>query len=579
MTVISEILSRRMCLPRAQTHDVVRECDLRIEMDDGVVLLADRWVAREARDRPQPTVLVRSCYGRGHVFGLVHGRLLAERGLQVVIQSVRGTFGSGGTFNPFDERADGLATVRWLHRQQWHEGAIGMTGSSYLGLVQWAIAADAGDELGALSIHGSASQFHGQSYPGGSMSLETSAQWLVLIALQERGLTQPSKTGRFRRLRALETSTQWLAALSLPQLPAPFPLTRALHELHSLLSEPSLEDLDLRSTGEKVDWFRKALSDPEREGDFWVARDYSVGVGKVDVPIQMITGWYDAFTPWQLEDFIALQEADRPRQLIIGPWTHTEEGLTGAGVREGVAWLRGYLLRDQRLIDPAPVRLFTTGQGAGWRAFERWPPADSVERRCWISGASDLTWDRPADGAVGSRRYRYDPADPTPSIGGPVMLTHKPVLDNRELEARADVVTFTTPPLTAPVEAIGPVRVELWARGSEPYFDLFARVCDVDLRGASWNVCDALASVGPGRFEQVDGVWLVKFELWPMAHRFAAGNRIRLQVSSGAHPRYVRNPGTGGDPLTAQELRAVEVELLYGPERPSSVVLPVFLVS
>ena len=79
--------------------------------------------------------------------------MLAERGLQVVIQSVRGTFGSSGTFNPFDERADGLATLRWLRRQPWHAGPIGMTGESYLGLTQWAVAADAGDDLAALSIH------------------------------------------------------------------------------------------------------------------------------------------------------------------------------------------------------------------------------------------------------------------------------------------------------------------------------------------------------------------------------------------------------------------------------------------
>jgi len=81
-----------------------------------------------------------------------------------------------------------LATLRWLRRQPWHQGPIGMTGESYLGLVQWAVAADADDDLAALSIHGSASQFHGQSYPGGSMSLETSAQWLVMIGLQKRGL-------------------------------------------------------------------------------------------------------------------------------------------------------------------------------------------------------------------------------------------------------------------------------------------------------------------------------------------------------------------------------------------------------
>src|SRR5437763_10700469 len=111
MSLLSEILGRRMRLPRAHTRDVLREADLPVTMDDGVVLLADRWSARGESERPQPTVLVRSPYGRSAVVGVLFGRLLAERGLQVVIQSVRGTFGSGGEFTPFDERADGLATL------------------------------------------------------------------------------------------------------------------------------------------------------------------------------------------------------------------------------------------------------------------------------------------------------------------------------------------------------------------------------------------------------------------------------------------------------------------------------------
>jgi uncharacterized protein len=315
-----------------------------------------------------------------------------------------------------------------------------------------------------------------------------------------------------------------------------------------------------------------------REDPYWVERDFSAGVADVTAQVQMITGWYDSFLPWQLEDFAALQRADRPRQLIIGPWSHTQEGLTAAGVRDGLAWLRGELLGDRRLIEPATVRVFVTGErtGRGWRDYERWPPAEAAPRQMWIAGEDRLAGEPPPAGTGGCRGYRYDPADPTPSLGGPIMITTKPVRDNRRLEARADVLTFTTAPLEEVLEAIGPVRVQLWVRASEPHFDLFARVCDVDPAGASRNVCDALASVAPGRFDQsdVDGSWRVEFDLWPIAHRFAAGNRIRLQVSSGAHPRYVRNPGTGDDPLTAEKLRAVDVELLYGPERPSSVLLP-----
>ena len=138
------------------------------------------------------------------------------------------------------------------------------------------------------------------------------------------------------------------------------------------------------------------------------------------------------------------------------------------------------------------------------------------------------------------------------------------------------MLTYTTAPLAQAAEAIGVARVELHVRASAPHFDLFARVCDVDRDGVSRNVCDALERVSPERFEHGDdGSWHVAFDLWPMGHRFAAGHRIRLQVASGAHPRYARNPGTGEDPMTATELRAVEVELLHGGQHPSHVVVPV----
>src|SRR5437764_3095063 len=218
MSLASGVMARRMRLPRAKTQDVVCERDLRVEMDDGAVLLADRWVAWATRDRAQPTVLVRSPYGRRQIVGLIYGRLLAERGLQVVIQSVRGTFGSEGTFSPFDERADGLATLRWLRQQRWHGGRIGMIGPSYLGLVQWAVAPDGGEDLAALTIQVSASQFHGQTYAGGSLALETATSWLVLVAEQERRL-------------------------------APIAMARGLRRLPRLFSELPLSDLDRRATG------------------------------------------------------------------------------------------------------------------------------------------------------------------------------------------------------------------------------------------------------------------------------------------------------------------------------------------
>jgi uncharacterized protein len=534
-----------MGLPRAQTHDVVCEPDLRVPADDGAVLLADRWVARSTRDRSQPTVLVRSPYGRAQIVGLLFGRLLAERGLQVLIQSVRGTFGSEGIFSPFDERADGLATLRWIRGQPWHADRIGMIGPSYLGLVQWAVAPDAGDDLAALAIQVSASQFHGQTYAGGSLSLETSASWLVLVAEQERRL-------------------------------APLATVRALRRLPRLFAELPISDLDRRLTGGEVSWFREGIASPGREDPYWVKRDFAAGVSKVAAPVQFVGGWYDIFLPWMLDDFAALHAAGHDPQLVIGPWTHTAPGALAAGLRDGLAWLRARLLDDDRLLRPGRIRVRLTGEraGDGWRELSSWPPPGAEECKLWPDAGGVLQAEAPADSSPPDC-YTYDPDDPTPSVGGPVLLSREPVLDNRALEARPDVLTYTTTPLPRAHEAIGPVRVELWVAASSQFFDVFARVCDVDPGGASWNVCDALARVAPGRFEQAsDGCWRVAFDLWPTGHRFAAGNRIRLQISSGAHPRYARNPGTGEDATTATTVRPVEIEVRHDRNHPSVLVLP-----
>lgn len=262
MSLPSQILARRMGLPRARTLDVVCQRDLRATMDDGAVLLADRWVAADRRDDPQPTVLVRSPYGRRQLVGMLLGRLLAERGLAVVVQSVRGTFHSGGQFSPFAERDDGLATLRWIRAQPWHAGPVGTIGPSYLGFVQWAVAAAPDGDLSAMAIQVSASQFYDQTYTGGSLSLETLGSWMVLLAAQENRL-------------------------------APLAIGRALRRLAALWGDLPLGELDERATGAPVPWFRAAFGDADRAGAYWSSRDFSATVSDVSAPVSFVGGWYD----------------------------------------------------------------------------------------------------------------------------------------------------------------------------------------------------------------------------------------------------------------------------------------------
>ena len=129
--------------------------------------------------------------------------------------------------------------------------------------------------------------------------------------------------------------------------------------------------------------------------------------------------------------------------------------------------------------------------------------------------------------------------------------------------------TVSTDPLAHAVEVVGRVHAEIWFRSSLPFADVFVRLCDVDERGRSTNVCDGLVSVGGA-----DSLSCVRVKLWPTAHRFRSGHRIRVQVSSGAFPRFARNTGTGEPHATATRLVAADQEVWFGDECPSAIVLP-----
>ena len=228
-------------------------------------------------------------------------------------------------------------------------------------------------------------------------------------------------------------------------------------------------------------------------------------------------------------------------------------------------------LAGRPLENPGPVGLHVTGAGR-WREFPAWPPPGYPAAALHLLPDGRLG---PEPVAGPPSRFRYDPADPTPSVGGPTLERGRRQRDNRALEARADVLTFTGPPLPADLELVGPVNARIWVRSSSPHSDLFVRVCAVDPDGGSVNLTDAIRRLGPGTPPPgPDGFREVRLELWPLAHRFRAGQRIRVQVSGGAFPRFVRNHGTGEPIATAVRMVAVDQEVGHGPGYPSAVWLP-----
>jgi putative CocE/NonD family hydrolase len=410
-----------------------------------------------------------------------------------------------------------------------------------MGLAQWAIA----DRLDAMAPSVTESQFRGMALGGGSLSLDAALSWMLVLQVQERRL-------------------------------APLLLAHGLRRTLPRLYEEQvpIEELDERAFGARIPYFHEWMQAMSPDSPYWAVRDFSSSVEGVGAAVQLTGGWYDVFLPWMVEDFHALRAAGHRPQMVIGPWTHTSPAMTGVSLREGIAWMRAHLLGDARMLRDAAVRVYVTGERR-WRELPDWPPPGTLERTFHLRPGGRLSESPPTVAAEPSR-YRYDPANPTPALGGAMLLEQKPVRDNRPLEARADVVTFTSTPLEADLDALGPVRADIRLRSSRDHTDVFVRVRDVEPEGRSLNVCDGLIRLTaeePPRDR--DGVASVRFDLWPTAHRFGAGHRVRVQVSSGAHPRYARNPGTGEDPVRATRLVPAEQEVFHDAARPSSVTLSV----
>jgi putative CocE/NonD family hydrolase len=541
MTIASRFMGQALKLPPAATRNPVVERDLRVPMPDGTVLLADRYAPRNPA-RP-PLVLVRSPYGRRRTWGLLFGRLFAERGFQAVVQSCRGTFGSGGTLDPFgpDEHDDGLATVAWLREQPWYPGYFATCGPSYLGMTQWAIAADAGPDLRAIAVQVTTADFRAPFYPGGAFSLDEAFTWMCQVSNQEKplGTLRHQATQRGRR---------------------------------PLMNHLPLRDLDKLATGHPVPYWQDWLVHDAPGDDFWKGRRFAGTLANVTAPVSMVTGWHDFFLPLQLRDYAALRQAGQDPYLLIGPWRHADQRCAQAWISESLSWLRAHLLGDERALRREPVRIFVTGEEE-WRNLPAWPPQTEPHR--WHLHAGGLLAED-APPAAEPDRYTYDPADPTPSLAGPVGLTGLARVDNRSLEARPDVLTYTSTALADDLTVMGEVIAELFVTSSLEHADFFARLCEVGPTGRSVNICDALLRVAPGRPErEPNGAFRLRFTLWPTAHVFRRGNRLRLQVSSGAHPRYARNTGTGEPLGTATRLARADQQVFHDPGHPSGVVLPV----
>ncbi len=570
------------------SQPITVEFDVPATMRDGTVLRAN--IFRPADSGSYPVALTRTPYGKDYssVMPMMDSVRMAQAGYIVVIQDVRGRFGSDGAWEAFrHEGKDGYDTVEWAAGLPGSNGNVGMWGASYFGFTQWMAAVQAPPHLKAIMpMITWADVRNGPSWRGGAFELGLFASWQIASV---------SLDVLLKRYRNASPPEQITAALT---------FVREINRLRTegYLSLP-LKDFEPLRTLNIAPEFDELLGYPynrEHSAPFSVATAYD----KVQVPAYNIGGWYDIFCQGTLDNFSALHAAGntpetRQSKLLIGPWTHVNYGnvvgemdfgflssssfinlqtdITGLTQRWFDYWLKGI---DNGITREPPVKLFIMGDNV-WRDENEWPLTRAQYTPYYLHSNGTLSTQTPGDEPAD--QYVYDPANPTPTKGGAILmhpLFGPGVQDQRPIEARDDVLVYTSESLAKATEVTGPITVKLWAISDAPDTDFVARLVDVHPDGFAQNLTDGIIRA---RYRCGDTPELLTpgqayeytIDLWSTANVFQAGHRIRLDIASASFPRWDRNLNTGEPFGMSAEIRPARQTILHDAAHPSHVVLPI----
>ena len=546
------------------------QLDVKTPMRDGVRLSADIYLP--ASVGPFPTLLQRTPYNNQSA-RYVHDFVprFVRNGYAVVIQDSRGRHDSDGEWRPYlDETNDGYDTQQWIGAQPWCNGNIGTFGSSYPGFTQTMPAPLRSPHVKALVPSATQQDNYGLAYVDGVYQMVPFTTWFIRMT----GKTMQSESPGL--MNDLELHKR-------------LPLISALDDICDM---PVFRDFIRHYTLDEY-WKGYGVRDKYEE---------------IETPAYFLTGWYDTLVH---ETFKMLRgwrsrarsvEAREVTRLLVGPWTHGSIGSAQppgdidfglpAGVDIIAEHIRWYDRRlkgiENGMDDEPPIRLFVMGENV-WRYEREWPLARTQYTNYYMhSGgrANSLLGDgvlSPASPAgEPTDRYSYDPENPVPTMGGPVM---SPELtgprDRRSVERRDDVLVFTSEPLTRDAEVTGPVVVTLYASSSAPDTDFTATLVDVYPSGQAINICEGIRRtrfresletptlIEPGR------TYEYQISLWETGNVFKAGHRIRLEISSSNFPRFDRNLNTGHQPGLDAEIKVADQTIYHDSERPSHVSLPI----
>ncbi|RAR04375.1 CocE/NonD hydrolase [Stemphylium lycopersici] len=432
-------------------------------------------------EKPVGTILIRCPYGRGPLFAILSARPYAARGYQCLLVSCRGTFGSGGEFEPWrNEEEDGHAVVAWMRQQSWYTGSFATSGGSYLGFVQWALLKSPPSDMVAAVIQCAPHDFGKQLWGTGSLALEW-ISWAENILRQE-------ETG------IISTIQRLLIPKMIKRILGRFPMAASIKAHFS----------------GRAPWLDYVVDHPDTSDPFYNQLDFTEALEHANIPILLVSGWYDVFMSQTMEQYTRLSERNTNVALLMGPWNHMQVGRQTKAHQKSFHWLEEHLRERITLTEKSPVQYFVTGADL-WQSAQRWPPLTS-EQQLFLRADGRLSGERPSL-QEGSSQFTFNPNQPTPTIGGNLLLGGGS-MDDTALASRSDVITFTTETLDKDVEVAGKIAVQLSYSSDNPDIDVFARISQVDNKGHSRNITETYKRLGVN-----NEVEIITLHLNDCAHR------------------------------------------------------------
>ncbi|WP_207841607.1 CocE/NonD family hydrolase [Williamsia soli] len=542
-------------------------------MRDGTVLRAD--IYRPAGDGPWPVLLQRTPYGKQTATGNVNVLdfyKAVRRGYIIVNQDTRGRFMSDGEWLPWAfEENDGYDTVEWAATIDGSNGKVGMFGGSYTGNTQWLAAIADPPHLTSIAPQITwATPEDGLFYRGGALELGLNVWWSLGQAMGQYSKVAATADELYAKLGATLDDIDHLAERTYWELPSG--------------AVPAIARTFQPDIGTE-----RGLRDPASIDQARVSGRYV----DVRVPSLNVAGWFDVFSQGTIDNYVGAREAGLTSRLIVGPWAHmsgvsaTPGHLCGVnyglsslapgadGTMTGVQldWNDHFLAgKPAGTEHESGVDIFVMGINQ-WRHEEKWPLDRAVVTPFYLHADGTLSTTAPLS-EDSTTHYSYDPMNPVPTTGGAMILASSfPAgqLDQAAVEARDDVLVFTSEPLTEPLEITGRVAAAVFAATDGPSTDWVVRLCDVDPNGRSLNLVDGItrAHTEAGRVDETE------VDMWSTSIVIAAGHRLRVHLTSSNFPRWDRNLNTGENPQTATQMRVARQTVHHSASWPTHITLPV----